>query len=244
MRNLHRLLVMSALFAPETENGSGGGGDTTTTTTTTETPRVFTQEEVDRIVASRVAKVKGESKGALTASEQAKAHIAQLEAELEETRSKLAPDDATKAEQAKIARENARLSKELADARAAAAAATTQLGDLTAKQKTAAIETVVRKALGASGAHAQGLEQAVRLMVAEGSAEVDDEGVTVTIDKVPYTGDAAIAKAAAAWLTANPHFAKSVDGGSGGRRPNGGAGPADLEKMSARALLGAGMRQT
>lgn len=244
MRNLHRLLMMSALFAPEDEVSGGASGDAAAAKPAGETPRTFSQEEVDRIVASRVAKAKGESKGALSASEQAKARVAELEAELEETRGKLAPDDASKAEQAKATRENARLTKELADAKAAAAAATTQLGDLTAKQKTSAIETVVRKALGASGAHTQGLEQAVRLMVAEGAAEVDDEGVTVTINKVPYTGDEAIAKAAAAWLTANPHFAKGVDGGSGGRRPNGGAGPADLEKMSARNLLRAGMRAT
>lgn len=246
MRNLHRILIMSALLAPEPSEGGGGGAGGTGADDANkgnETPaRTFTQDEVDRIVAARVAKAASAGKSALSASEQAKARVAELEAELEETRGKLAPDDASKAEQAKIARENARLQAELVAARAEKAAADTQLSQLSQAQRTTKIENTMRKALAAGGAHERGLDQAVRLMAAEGAAEVDDDGVTVTINKIPYTGEAAIAKAAAEWLAANPHFAKGSDGGSGGRRPNGGALPVDMDKMTSRQLLHEGLR--
>jgi hypothetical protein len=246
MRNLQRILIMSALLAPPDEGGAeGGAGASDGTEGATPPPKTFTQEEVDRIVAARVAKAAGAGKAALTAQQQAAARVAELEAELEETRGKLLPAQGHEADLAKTARERDRLAKELTDAKAREDALSGQVSELSTRQKNAAIESVVREALGKSGAHGAGLNQAVRLMVAEGAAEVDDEGVTITIDRVPYTGEAAIAKAAAAWLNANPHFQKSPDGGSGGRRPNGGAlPPADMDKMSAGALLRTGLKAT
>jgi hypothetical protein len=247
MRNLQRILIMSALLAPPDEGGAeGGAGASDGTEGATPPPvKTFTQEEVDRIVAARVAKVSSAGKTAQTEQQKAAARVAELEAELEETRTKLLPAQGHEADLAKTARERDRLAKDLADAKARENALAGQVTELSTRQKNAAIESVVRDALSKSGAHAPGLTQAVRLMVAEGAAEVDDEGVTITIDRVPYTGEAAIAKAAVAWLNANPHFQKSTDGGSGGRRPNGGAlPPADMDKMPVGALLRAGLKTT
>lgn len=251
MLALRRLMLMRALFSPVDDVAGGGGGAPpagegagagTLPENAAPPARMFSEEQVNRIVADRLAKANRAGTGVASEAAQAKARAAELEAELEEVRGKMAPNEQAQIEANKAARRAAQLEADLKAATAQRAELEGKLGELTTRQKSAAVSDVVRKALATSGAHTQGLEQAVRLMVSEGAAELDDDGVTITIDRVPYTGEAAITKAAAAWLLANPHFQKSTDGGSGSRRPNGGGVPLDMDKLPAASLISRGLR--
>lgn len=250
MLAFRRLMLMRALYAPVDDVAGGGGGAPPPAGGGTgeppaneaPPPRMYSEEQVNRIVTDRLAKAKRSNAGGADEAAQIKARAAELEAELEELRGKVAPSEQAQIEANKAARRAAQLEADLNAAKAREAELSGKLGELTTRQKSAAVSDVVRKALATSGAHTPGLEQAVRLMVSEGSAELDEDGVTITIDRVPYTGEAAITKAAAAWLLANPHFQKSTDGGSGGRRPNGGGVPLDMDKMPAASLISRGLR--
>ncbi len=204
----------------------------------------FTKDDVDRIVKAALAKrdrSDGRAKGELEA---ARAREAELSRELEELRASI--DDAKdsgdpKRELAALRRDLAKLQREHAQAVKDRDEAVKGRDDLAGKIKRSSIESAIRGALSKSGAHTQGLEQAVRLLSMEGSAEVDEDGVvTLTIGGMAYDGDS-LAKAAQAWLAANPHFARAVDGGSNGRRPGSARVDVDLDKLSPAELIRRGL---
>jgi hypothetical protein len=246
---LRPFIASSILRNAAGENADGGGAASAGANTTTagtpagagEAPLQLTQTQLDAIVQRAIAK--NERKATRTVSE-IQAERTRLETELAEARAALegSADPTKNPELAKAQRELARLQAEkdaLAKERAEAAS---KLDAMTTAQKQRAIGDTLRSELTRAGAHATGIDQAARLLAMDGTAEIDDDGtITVTLAGVPYSGPT-LSKAVGAWLTQNPHFAKSPEGGSGASRPNGSRGPAlDFEKATPEALISSGL---
>ena len=94
------------------------------------------------------------------------------------------------------------------------------------------------------------LGQAVRLLASDGKAELvgfEDENavatVALTIENRRFEGES-LKPGIARWLELNPHFAKAAGGGSGGKHPNAGGGPVDLDKLSATQLIARGLKES
>lgn len=244
----HRAGLASITGGDDDGGGAGAGGDAGDTGDTgdggADKGRTFSQGDVDRIVKAALAKRDRSDGRAKSELEAAKAREAELSRELEELRASI--DDAKesgdpKRELAALKREMAKLQREHAQAAKDRDEAMKGRDELAGKIRKSTIEGALRTALTKSGAHAQGIEQAVRLLSMDGSAEVDEDGtVTLTIDGMAYDGDS-LAKAAQAWLTANPHFARAVEGGSNGRRPGSARVDVDLDKLTPAELIRRGL---
>lgn len=239
-----RFLIANAILRNEVPPEGGGGGGTPAPAgneppKAPESPTItLTQEQLDRMIASRVAKV--QNAGKKTAAELS-AERDRINAELEQLRQQQA-DPSANPEVVKAAREAAKLKADLEALAKERDEFRARAESMTKAERDRKVGDVLRAELTRAGAHAQGLEQAAKLLSMDGTAEVDEDGqVTITIAGIPYTG-ASIAKAAGAWLAANPHFAKGLDGGSGASRPGARNGAAlDFDKASPEALLRAGL---
>lgn len=209
--------------------------------------KTFTQEDVDRIIAKRLAakekelaKLAAENEKTSKRFEEMSAKFEELSAKYEETNKSDVERELIKAQRA-IAKYQDRI--KALEEQAAEATKTATEARSTLKQRE--LESALRSGLLKAKAHARGLDQAVKILISEGRAEVDDEGrITLTIGDVPYDDPA---EAAERWLQANPHFAEGMLGGSGTPMPGKGGGFMSLEqmdKMSPDALLKAGLEKS
>lgn len=216
----------------EDEDDKGGGGKT------------YTKDDIERIVKQRLKKAEAENAKLAANAEKAAKDLEALSAKfakLEEAHEASGKSEIEK-ELAKTQRALAKLEAEKADAVKAATEAAALAAQATAGLKTTKLEAMLREGLRSSKAHGQGLDQAVRLMLAEG-ATLDDEGAfTMKLGEVPYDKPADAAKK---WLEANSHFAEGTAGGAG-TRIGGSNGklhtPAELDAMPTTSLIATGLK--
>ncbi len=204
--------------------------------------KTFTQADVDRIVKTRLKKQERELAQATKRAEESEKATAELTKKFDSLQEKF---DATnksdiEKELAKLQREMERakaeretLAKERDEAKALAEQATSGLAQTQ-------LQSTLRDALRENKAHGKGMEQAVRLMLAEGAAFDEDGNFAFKVGDVPY--DKPI-EAAKKWLEANPHFAEGTAGGSGTPRIGNSRVMTDeqLDAMPAVSLIEAGL---
>lgn len=242
MPNLARLS-----WDPSVCFADSGDGDGDPTPPPSDSGKTFTQEDVDRIIAKRlaakekeIAKLAAENEKTSKRFEEMNAKFEELSAKYEETNKSDVERELIKAQRA-IAKYQDKI--KALEEQAAEATKTATEARSTLKQRE--LESALRSGLLKAKAHTRGLDQAVKILISEGRAEVDDEGrVTLTIGDVPYDDPA---EAAERWLQANPHFAEGMLGGSGTPMPGKGGGFMSLEqmdKMSPDALLKAGLEKS
>lgn len=205
--------------------------------------KIFTQEDVDRIVQRRLKKETSEREGLAKQLEDLKKQLD--DSKVDDDGEKVSP---TKKLERALERANAKIAELETKAKEAETKATTHVGQL----KRAALERQAMAALVANGALPTATKHAMAAFLAESGAEVEfeDNGArfVVTVDGTPFEDDgsgAELGKAAAKWLATNKHFAKAPDGGGGSdpkaKGPNAGPSSIDLEKASAEDLLSAGL---
>lgn len=222
------------------DDDAGGEG-----TGKTEPAKTHSKEDVERIVAKRLAAQAKENAALTKKLADAEKRATDIEERMADLESKGKGDGVPDARE--LARAEKRI-KQLED----------QLKNTEAEKERAALEaneaktglnrhrisSTVQNALAAAKAHAKGLPDATEMMLSRCSPEYDaDTGeLTLTVDGVPFTN---VNEAAKRFLETRPYFAEGVGGGAGLIRPNGSGGgrvsPEQLKGMSSDELLLSGL---
>jgi hypothetical protein len=230
------IYIRGPLRAPEGEGGAGGGGAPSD-------DKKFNQADLDRIAAQ----VRRETEKKFDGFDELKKKASQVD-ELSTQVSKLQEDLELKgkhaADQEKILAERARKQseKELE-------ALKSQVGELTVARDGAntrlrmfQVETALGTALHSAGVLQSAHSDALNSLMRTSEIELDDKGTisSVKFDGVPQKD---LASAAAAFLSAKPHFKAAKPGGGGTTTPNGGTPTGErLQSLSPEEALAAGLR--
>lgn len=191
--------------------GAGGGGS----------DKTFKQEDVDRIVKQRLKKQEREFAKATKENEKLSKQLEELTGKFEDLTDRYEKSNKSDAERelTKLQREMAQLNSKFEAAvkekDEAVATATQAVAGLTKTR----LEGTLREALRANKAHGRGMDQAVRLMMADGAGFDDDGNFLMKVDDVPYDKPA---EAAQKWLSNNLHFVEGTGGGAGTPRGSNG----------------------
>ncbi|MEQ8721032.1 MAG: hypothetical protein RID81_07125 [Sandaracinaceae bacterium] len=213
--------------------GEGGGGD----------DRTFTQSEVDRIVAGRLAKESKKFSDYDQLREQA-SRVSELESKLQslseekELAGKTAAEKAQHAHQKEL-RQLERKIEELSGQ----AQEKEQLAQ-TARQRWESdkISSALERALMKGEALPRAIPQAASLLANEAKARVEEDAegnvrVLLEVDGVELDPESA----AQEWLKRNDHFAKAPGGGAG-TRSGGSKLPGNMAELPSRVLLADALR--
>lgn len=219
-------------FAEGEDGGEDDGGGKT-----------FSQADVERMIKTRLKKQETENAKLAAQAEKASKDLEALTAKFEklsEQHEASGKSDVEK-ELAKTQRLLAKMESDKAAAEKAASEATALATQAVQGLKTTKLEATLRDALRTNKAHGIGLDQAVKLMLAEG-ATFDDEGAfAMKVGEVPYDKPAEAAKK---WLETNSHFAEGTPGGAGTPRAGGNGklhSPESLAAMPTTSLLAEGL---
>lgn len=205
--------------------GEGAAGDGRTKVV----ERTFSQDDLNRVVGREVGKIKTRAEAAerkAAEMEQKLAEFDALRARLEEIETRDATKGATNEHERKaieyerdlkkIRSEHERVQKELAAAAKRAADAETGLSSYMIRAR-------IGEGLASAKVLPRAMEQAIRLLAAEGNARIEDGKVVLSVGELDFVDDPK--GAAIAWLRANPHFALAAGGGAGiGDNSNGSGG--------------------
>ncbi len=207
--------------------------------------KTYTDDEVQKIVKTRLKKQERELETTKKALEAAQKKHAETDTRLKELEDKLETSGKTDHEKelAKVQREHAKALEDLKRFQTERDEAVKIAAEASSGLTRTKLETTLREALRTHKAHGKGMDQAVRLMLSEG-ATYDEEGAfAMKVGEVPYDKPDDAAKK---WLEANPHFVEGAGGGSG--TPRAGNGKLitgqQMEAMSTTSLLAAGLKTT
>lgn len=224
-------------FADGDDDPEGGdGGDNTP-------GKTFTQADVDRIVKQRLKKAERDQAVAAKRAEDAEKQIADLTKKFDTLQERYDASNKSDVEKelGKLQRQIAQMEerqKSLQVERDEAVSKATNAEQGLTKTR---LEGTLRESLRTNKAHGKGMDQAVRLMLAEG-ATFDEEGnFTFKIGDVPYDKPEEATKK---WLESNPHFMEGSGGGSGTPRAGNGKilTTEQMDSMETSSLLSVGLK--
>jgi hypothetical protein len=210
---------------------------------TTDSGKTYTQEDLERIVKQRIKKSESALARAQKEAEQNAKKVEELSTKFDELNTKYESTNKSEIERelAQLQRTVAKLQKDNEGLVSAKTEAEKMAMEAVSGLQRTKLETSLRDGLRAHKAHGKGMDQAVKLMLAEG-AKFDENGdFAFTVDEVPYDNPK---EAAQKWLEANPHFMEGSPGGSGSPRPGGSVNLLNQETMkdmSPTALIQAGL---
>lgn len=230
------IYMRGPLRSPEGEPGGGGGAPPAD-------DKKFSQGDLDRIAAQ----VRRETEGKFKDFEELKKKATQVD-DLSAQIAKLQEDLELKgrhaADQEKILAERARKQseKELESLKAQVGELTAARDGATTRLRAFQIETALGGALHQAGVLQSAHSDALSSLMRNSEIELDDKGAIsgIKFDGVPQKD---LASAAAAFLSAKPHFKAAKAGGGGTTTPNGGTPTGErLQSLSPEEALAAGLR--
>lgn len=208
-----------------------------------DTGKTYSQADVERMIKSRLKKQEAENAKLAAQAEKASKDLEALTSKFDKLSEQYETSGKSDVEKelAKLQRTAAKLEADKLLAEKAAAEATALATQAVQSLKTTKLEATLRDALRTNKAHGVGLDQAVKLMLAEGATFDDDGGFAMKVGEVPYDKPAEAAKK---WLETNSHFAEGTPGGAGTPRAGGNGKlhtPESLAGMPTTSLLAEGL---
>lgn len=215
----------------------GGGGD--------DKGKTFSQEDVDRIVKQRLKKQEREAAKLAKDNEKLSKQLEDLSGKFDELTDRYEKSNKSDAERelTKLQREMAQLTSKFETLQQEKAEAEQTAQQAVQGLTRTKLETTLREALRQNKAHGRGMDQAVKLMLADGAGFDEDGNFVMKVDDVPYDKPG---EAAARWLANNLHFVEGTGGGAGTPRGSNGKllSTKDMDDMPPVNLMAEGLKAT